>query len=186
MPFSASAVFCFISSTSAKGFPLRTFFIQRNKKSRSGQDQVNREGEAQGSCRFWSKTAERSAWAGALINHPTWNGQTHWKSLQKNSLKPNTASHNNTSGYPDVDGFLEHSPIGGSLDYKRPAFQKIIPGGFFGSSLMYYTWIKRFFKEFIHLALAGVAHWIECWPVDWRIASSIPGQGTCLDCGPGP
>ena len=32
MPFSASAVFCFTSSTSAKHFPLRTFFIQANKK----------------------------------------------------------------------------------------------------------------------------------------------------------
>ena len=32
MPFSASAVFCFTSSTSAKCFPLRTFFIWGNKK----------------------------------------------------------------------------------------------------------------------------------------------------------
>ena len=24
------------------------------------------------------------------------------------------------------------------------------------------------------------------WPVNQRIASSIPGQGTCLGCGPGP
>ena len=32
MPFSASAVFCFPSSTSAKWFPSRTFFIQGNKK----------------------------------------------------------------------------------------------------------------------------------------------------------
>ena len=32
MPFSASAIFCFTSSTSAKHFPLRTFFIWGNKK----------------------------------------------------------------------------------------------------------------------------------------------------------
>ena len=32
MPFSASAVFCFTSSTSATRFPLRTFYTQENKK----------------------------------------------------------------------------------------------------------------------------------------------------------
>ena len=30
------------------------------------------------------------------------------------------------------------------------------------------------------LALAGVAQWIECQPVNQRVASSIPSQGTCL------
>ena len=40
MPFSASAIFCFTSSTSAKRFPLRTFFIQGDK-SCWGRDQVN-------------------------------------------------------------------------------------------------------------------------------------------------
>ena len=60
MPFSSSAVFCFTSSTSAKCFPLRTFFFQGNKKSHLGQDWVNREGRAWGSCNFWSKTTEHS------------------------------------------------------------------------------------------------------------------------------
>ena len=36
------------------------------------------------------------------------------------------------------------------------------------------------------LALAGVAQWIECWPANQRVTSSIPSQGTCLACGPGP
>ena len=45
-------------------------------------------------------------------------------SLQKNSLKPNAASHDNASWYTDTDGFLEHSPRGGSLYYKGPAFRK--------------------------------------------------------------
>ena len=70
------------SSTS----PLRTFFIQGNKKKgRPRQEQITREGGAWGSCCFGSKTAEHSAqgWAGALLNHPSWNGQTHWKNLQK-------------------------------------------------------------------------------------------------------
>ena len=35
------------------------------------------------------------------------------------------------------------------------------------------------------LALAGVAQWIERRPVNQTVAGSIPGQGTCLDCGPG-
>ena len=36
------------------------------------------------------------------------------------------------------------------------------------------------------LALAGVAQWIECQPANQRVASSIPSQGTCLGCRPGP
>ena len=32
----------------------------------------------------------------------------------------------------------------------------------------------------------GVAQWIECRPTNQRVSGSIPGQGTCLDCGPGP
>ena len=35
-------------------------------------------------------------------------------------------------------------------------------------------------------ALAGVAQWIECRPANQRVAGSIPSQGTCLSCGPGP
>ena len=36
------------------------------------------------------------------------------------------------------------------------------------------------------LALAAVAQWIEHQPANKRVASSIPSQGTCLGCGPGP
>ena len=35
-------------------------------------------------------------------------------------------------------------------------------------------------------ALAGVAQWNECRPVNQRVAGLIPSQGTCLGCGPGP
>ena len=35
-------------------------------------------------------------------------------------------------------------------------------------------------------ALAGVAQWIEHWPVNRKFTNLIPGQGTCLGCGPGP
>ena len=34
--------------------------------------------------------------------------------------------------------------------------------------------------------LAGVAQWIEHWPVNQRVASSIPSQGTYLGFGPAP
>ena len=35
-------------------------------------------------------------------------------------------------------------------------------------------------------ALAGVAQWIECWPVNQRVAGSIPRRGTCLSFRSGP
>ena len=34
--------------------------------------------------------------------------------------------------------------------------------------------------------LTGVAQWTECWPANQRVPSSIPSQGTCLGCIPGP
>ena len=37
-----------------------------------------------------------------------------------------------------------------------------------------------------NFAPAGVAQWIEHWPANQRVAGSIPSQGTCLGCGPGP
>ena len=37
-----------------------------------------------------------------------------------------------------------------------------------------------------NLALAGVAQCIEHRPANQRVASSIPSQGTCLGCRPGP
>ena len=40
--------------------------------------------------------------------------------------------------------------------------------------------------NFLILALASVAQWIERQPVNQKLAGSIPCQGTCLGCGPGP
>ena len=48
-------------------------------------------------------------------------------SSKKNSLKLNTASHNNASWYTSTDGTLERSLRRGSLYYKRPTLQKILP-----------------------------------------------------------
>ena len=38
----------------------------------------------------------------------------------------------------------------------------------------------------IFIALAGVAQWIELRLGNQRVADSIPSQGTCLVCRPGP
>ena len=45
---------------------------------------------------------------------------------------------------------------------------------------------QHFKKLFIFSALAGVAQWIECRPVNQKGTGSIPSQGTCLACRPGP
>ena len=36
------------------------------------------------------------------------------------------------------------------------------------------------------MALAGEAQWIECQPVNQKVAGLIPSQGICLGCRPGP
>ena len=41
-------------------------------------------------------------------------------------------------------------------------------------------------KYHLHIVLAGVAQWTECWPVNQKVAGLITGQGTGLGCGPGP
>ena len=52
-----------------KKFPFKQDFSSgETKESHSGQDQVNRECMAWGSHRFWSKTAEHSAWCGQVCS----------------------------------------------------------------------------------------------------------------------
>ena len=48
--------------------------------------------------------------------------------------------------------------------------------------------VKGLIKNFCFLffPLAGVAQWIECWPVNSMVAGLIPSQGTCLGFGPVP
>ena len=41
---------------------------------------------------------------------------------------------------------------------------------------------KNILHKDVHTALAGVAQWIECRPVNQRVTGSIPSQGTCLGC----
>ena len=79
LPFSPT------SFTLAKCFPLRTFFIQGNKiKVAQGEiGWIERVGR--GVMLFLVKNCWtlRAVWAGALVNHPSWNGQMYWKNLQK-------------------------------------------------------------------------------------------------------
>ena len=48
-------------------------------------------------------------------------------------------------------------------------------------SLDYVTNVNKF-----KWALAGVAQWIEYWPVNQRVTGLIPSKGTCLGCRTGP
>ena len=118
-------------------------FSSRETKSPSGWDQVNREGGAWGPCPFWSKTAEHSVWCRQVHSQITHNemGKRVQRVFKKNSLKRNTASHNNASWWTDPDGFLEHSPSRGSLYYKGPALWKIILS--FGEPPLCWPYILR-------------------------------------------
>ena len=130
MPFSASAIFCFTSSTMAKCFPLKIFFIKgKQKKIHSGMiGWIRRLGHG-GRVICAQKLLNLSmVWAGVLIYHPPWNGQIE-RVFKKHSLKLNAASHKSASWYTDTDRFLEHSSRRAWLYYKRTTFRKIIPFG---------------------------------------------------------
>ena len=133
MPFSASAIFCFASSPSAKHFPLRTFFIrgkQTNKKGCSGQSgwrgRVGRRGHAI----FGQKRLHTQCSVGRCTSPIMKRAKALKESSKKYSLKLNAASYNNASWYTDTDGSLEHSPGGG-----KPVLQGTCPpednSGFF-------------------------------------------------------
>ena len=95
---SASAIFCFTSSTSAQCFPLRTFFhMGKHKRMLLGVRSGAQAGWGRGSRHFWSKTAEHSVQYGQVCSKITHHemGKRTERVFQKNSLKPNAASHNN-------------------------------------------------------------------------------------------
>ena len=50
---------------------------------------------------------------------------------------------------------------------------------------MYTASLTFLFKKGASEGLAGVAQWIEHQPVNQKVTGLIPGQGTCLGCGPG-
>ena len=80
------------------------------------------------------------------------------RAFKKNSPKPNTASHNNSSWYTDTDGFLEHSPSEGVLYYKGPALQKIILD-FLGPPPLYTTLYIIKADEFLFLDMREIIPW---------------------------
>ena len=87
MPFSASPIFCFTSSMSPKCFPLRNFFIWGNKrKSRVGWDQVNGEGEVQGSHCFFGRKLLHTQHSVGRCAHKS-SPITKWANTVKESLK---------------------------------------------------------------------------------------------------
>ena len=109
--------FLFHVFPSARCFPLRTFFIWENKK-KVIQDQIGWIGRVgHGNLAvFGQKLLNTQHSVGRHIyKSPSWNGPMCWNRLQKNLLKLNAASLNNAIWCTDTDGFLEHSPSGGSL-----------------------------------------------------------------------
>ena len=154
MSLSASAIFLFHFFHISKTFFFEDFFLSgETKKSCLGPDQVNGKGRANGSCHFWSKTSEHSAWCGQV---PCKSPIMKWvKSPEKNSLKPNAASHNNASWYTGTDGFLKHLPSRGSLYKKGSTLQKIIlilgapPHFFYMYKIVNIYKISQLFNPFI-------------------------------------
>ena len=106
MLFSASAFFVclFYLSHMGKTFLFENFFHLNKQQQKVIWGEIRWIGRVR---HCWTLSV---VWAGELINHPSWHGQTCWKSVQKNSLKTDRASHSNANWYTDTDGFLEHAP----------------------------------------------------------------------------
>ena len=69
-----------------KTFPFVDFLHPgKQRKSHSRRDQVNKDGGSRWSSSFLVKNCWTFSpvWAGALVNHPSWNGQTHSESSRK-------------------------------------------------------------------------------------------------------
>ena len=150
--------FGFTSSTSMKHFTFEDFFHcgKQKKKSLGARAGERWTGKVEHGG-LWSKTAKYSGavQVSVLLNHPSWNGQKHWKSFKKHSLTLNAASDTTTSWCTDTDGLLQHYPSGGRMYYKGPALQKIIP--FFGGTpsyvILYHTVILFLINSSYHCSL---------------------------------
>ena len=117
---------CFTSSTSAKCFPLRTIFMQGNKKKVT-QGEIGWIGrmEYRGHAVFGQKllntqhSVGRCAW-----NQPWWMGKCIERVFRKNSLTPSAASHNKASWCTDTGGFLKLPPRGEVCATRGPSSRR--------------------------------------------------------------
>ena len=126
MPFSASAIFCFTSSTWSKCFPWGLFSIWGNKTESLSRDLVHRDSGVHRSCHFLVKNRWTQHGVGrCTTKSPIVKWTNALKEFSKN-IHWGQGQLNNASGYTDTDGFLEHSPSGRSLHYKGLALQKVI------------------------------------------------------------
>ena len=119
MPFSACH-FLFHLFHISKMFPFEDFFHPgTQKKVPRGEIGCMAGVEHGGHAIFSQKLMNTQHGVGRCAHKsPIMKWANTWReSSKKNSLKLNTASHNTTSWYTDTEGFLEHSPSGGSLYY---------------------------------------------------------------------
>ena len=126
MSFSASAVFCFASSTSAKHSPLMTFFIQGNKQKKVTWSEIGWIGRVGHRVMLiFGQKLLNIQWRCACKSPiMTW---ANVLSLQKKFTEAEHSLSQQCQLVHDTNVFLEHSPNRGSLCYKGPALQKIIP-----------------------------------------------------------
>ena len=100
MPVSACAISCFISSTWAKHFPLRMFFIQGNNNKKITQGESRRIGSVGhgGHAIFGQKLLNTQHSVGrCTCKSPIMKWANVLKVFKTNSLKLSTTSHSNTN-----------------------------------------------------------------------------------------
>ena len=86
---------------------------------------------------------------------------------------------------------LSHAP-----NWGPPSTSQALPGNRTASHLVYGMTPRPlnhtnqgslyYLLKIMAVALAGVAQWIVCGPVNQRVPGLIPSLGTCLGCRPGP
>ena len=129
MPFGASAIFCFTSSTLATH--LRTFFIWGNRKITQGEiGWIGRVGHRVMSF-FGQKLLYTHCGVGRCsCKSPIMKWANALKESSSKFTEAEPASHNNASWYSDTDVFLGYLPSRRSLYSRVPALQKVIPSLF--------------------------------------------------------
>ena len=138
MASGASAYFLVHLFHISKTFSFNDFFHRgKQKKKSSGKDQGNRQGGGWGVLFLVKNWTLRAMWAGALVNHPSWE-----KALKSPPKKCTEAECSLSQKYQLEHWyrwFLEHWPSGGSLYCKEPSLQKIILVFFFRSPVVHDT-----------------------------------------------